>query len=732
VKGTTPPKPWRAAKGAAALKSLYAAIACTSLGISGAAAAELPSALAPAAPFPFVGGSSVEREAVAPGVGRATYRLVTSAGPMIVSVVTIDLRVPTVRLGAVLAHDTILSSDETVSAMARRTGAVAGINGDYFDIGNTGAPVGVLIRNGALDRSPSARVALTVTRDGGVRFEPYRFGGFVDFGVVRVPLTAVNTWPPDGGVTLLTAAFGAPPPAAGVTVLALAPYGADSSAGRYRVTAVAPGAAFPAGPALRLAYGAAAQAFGPLPDVGDVVSIAYETDPPLAAVLAAVGGGPLLLRDGAPVDDPGSPNYADRGRRIPVAAAARFPDGTLALVVVDGRHPATSIGVNRAELSALLAALGATDAMLFDSGGSATLAARVLGDGAASVVSEPSDGVERPVADGLFVYSDAPIGPPDRLIVRPRRIVAVAGAQVPLRARIVDAAGHGLGDARGAWRLDAPAGVATIDGDDVLHAGARVGAQVLHLTRGGVAAAVPLEIVASVARIAVGPARTNLDPQATIQLTADAFDLRDRPVAVAGVVRWSATGGTIDARGRLTAGAGDAQVTAEAGGIATTVTIPVGRHVVSLPLFDGAQAAGWTLTTLPANGPGAVTVTGGRLTLAYDLRTGERAAYAVTANDVVLGDAVALACSFDGDGSGGAVRATLIDRYGDRQTVAFVHALDAAQTRRVSVNIPPALAPPIVLHAFSVAATAASASPPGAGNLGVHDCSATIPGTQTP
>ena len=113
------------------------------------------------------------------------------------------------------------------------------------------------------------------------------------------------------------------------------------------------------------------------------MSIAYETDPPLAAVLAAVGGGPLLLRDGAPVDDPGSPNYADRGRRIPVAAAARFPDGTLALVVVDGRHPATSIGVNRAELSALLAALGATDAMLFDSGGSATLAARVLGDDAA-------------------------------------------------------------------------------------------------------------------------------------------------------------------------------------------------------------------------------------------------------------------------------------------------------------------------------------------------------------
>jgi Phosphodiester glycosidase len=705
------------------------AFTLASLGAASGSAAELPAALAPPAPFPLVIGSSVEREPVAPGVGRATYRLLTSAGPLVVSVVTVDPREPTVRLGAVLAHDTIVSKDETVSAMARRTGAVAGINGDYFDIGNTGAPVGVLIRGGTLDRSPSARVALTVTRDRGVRFEPYGFGGFVEFGATRVPLTAVNTWPPEGGVTMLTAAFGIPPAAGGVTVLSLAPFGADPALRRYRVTAVQDAPPFPAGPALRLAYGAGAQAFGPLPDVGDVLSLAYDTDPPLGLVAAAIGGGPLLLRGGVPVDDPASPNYADRARRIPAAAAARFADGSLALVVVDGRHPATSIGVNRAELIALLAALGATDAMLFDSGGSATLAARVLGDTAASVVNEPSDGVERPVADGLFVYSDAPLGPPDRLVVRPSRIVAVGGAHVPLQARLVDAAGHGLGEARGAWRLDAPPQVATIDPDDVLHAGARAGAQTLHLARGGVAAALPFEIVDRVARLEIGPARADPDPHATIQLSADAFDGRDRPVAVAGTVRWSATGATIDAHGRLTAGDADAQVTATAGGIATTVRIPVGRHDVPLALFDDAHAGSWTLSTLPANGPGSVAVDAGRLAIGYDLRA-ERAAYATSANDVPLGDPVALACAFDGDGSGAALRATLIDRYGDRQTIAFAHALDAAQTRHVSATVPRALAPPIALHAFSVLATATAAS--ATGTIGVHDCTASLPGTQTP
>ncbi len=109
--------------------------------------------------------SSVEREPVAPGVERATYRLVTGAGPLVVSVVTVDPREPTVRLGTVLAHDRIVSKDETVSSMAHRTGAVAGINGDYFDINASGAPLGVLVRNGNLDRTPSDRVALTVARD---------------------------------------------------------------------------------------------------------------------------------------------------------------------------------------------------------------------------------------------------------------------------------------------------------------------------------------------------------------------------------------------------------------------------------------------------------------------------------------------------------------------------------------------------------------------------------------
>lgn len=736
------------ARSLAWVPALLAPLAFVLAPSAAARAAALPAVLAPPAPFPLVTAASLEREPVAPGVSRATYRLLTSAGPLVVSAVLADPAHGQVRLGTVLARDRIVSDDETVSSMARRTGAVAGINGDYFDIDASGAPVGVLVRDGALVRSPSARPALTVTRGRTVRFETYRFAGTASSGVVSVPIGGLNVWPPENGASLLTPAYGAaPPPTPGVVVERLEPLsgggagpvsaraaglGLGAEPARYRVAAVTTGPPFPAESALRIAYGPAAQGFGPLPDVGDVVSVTADTDPSLADVAAAVGGGPLLLRNGVPVDDPASPNYADRERRIPAAAAARFPDGTLALVVVDGRHPATSIGVDRAELIALLRGLGASDALLFDSGGSATLVARKLGDAEASVINDPSDGVERRVADGLFVYSDAPLGPPARLVLRPGRLAALPGARVPLQARLIDAADHGLGEARGPWRLDAPPGVASIDADDVLHVGARAGSYALRVARGGVAAELPLEVVERVARLAIGPPRANPDPHAAVALTVEAFDAHDRPVAVDGVVRWRAAGGTIDPRGRLVAGERDAVVSASAGGVTASATIPVGRHPVPLAWFGDAQRPGWKLVTAPAGGPGAVELEAGALRLGYDFGAGERAAYASAAPALPLGDALALSCAIGGDGNGAALRAGLADRYGDRATIAFARALDFSGTRRLSAKVPPGLAPPLTLRSFYVVGTLANPPVTAAGTVTVADCVATLPGSGPP
>src|SRR5215469_13308636 len=82
-----------------------------------------------------------------------TYQ--TVGGAQSAQVMNLDLTNPNLRLGAVEAGDHLIDpSDETISSMATRTGAVAGVNSDFFAINATGQPNGMLVENGTLEASP--------------------------------------------------------------------------------------------------------------------------------------------------------------------------------------------------------------------------------------------------------------------------------------------------------------------------------------------------------------------------------------------------------------------------------------------------------------------------------------------------------------------------------------------------------------------------------------------------
>jgi exopolysaccharide biosynthesis protein len=77
----------------------------------------------------------------------------------------------------------------------------------------------------------------------------------------------------------------------------------------------------------------------------------------------------------------------------------------LTLVVIDGRQE-SSIGVTPLEAAEYLVAHGVDSGVLLDGGGSSTLAARLPGTTNLTILNQPSDATgERPVANGLFVYS---------------------------------------------------------------------------------------------------------------------------------------------------------------------------------------------------------------------------------------------------------------------------------------------------------------------------------------
>lgn len=652
-----------------------------------------PVALQPPAPFPLVVAQAALPAFVAPAIRRADYRLTTSAGPLVVHVVALDPRDPNVKLRVVLAHDRLISGGETVLSMAQRTHAVAGVNADYFDIGNTNQPLNAVVADGALLRTPSKRAVLTVRPDGSAAVGTLRFGGSVSTATTTLPLTGINEFPPQGGVSLITGVYGRTAAAPGVTLVRVAPSDAAPGApGRYTVL---PGAASAdATASAALAFGPAALRLGPPPSAGDVVQIAYDTDPAVASLQLAVGGGPRLLADGAAFDDPDSPAPEERDVRFPVSGAGIAGDGTLLLVAVDGRRPERSIGLTRPEFGALLRGLGAVDGLAFDSGGSATLVARVLGDADASVVNDPSDGVVRPVADGLFAYSTAPAGGDPQLVVRPAGFAAFGGARVALHGAVVDPAGHRLRAATLAPLVSDP----------------RPGEHTVRVREqnGPLAATLAYHTVVTLAALRIVPERPNPAPGAAQPLALRAVDARGDEVELGGMpVPWTLARG--DLRTTLVA--------------SSTLTLPPAAHDTTVTVALG----GTTAATVVRVGSHVAPVAFAPLEVPFDFTGAARAAYGNV--DVALpGEPSAVALDVQCDGSGIPLRAAFVNRFGERRALTLAAHCDWQGWQRRTLELPPDLNPPIRLVSLYAVPSLGGPRVARAGTVRFRGLAAVLPG----
>jgi Phosphodiester glycosidase len=663
-----------------------------------AGAATLPSRLAPDAPFPRILEEAPTIETIAPGVEYGDYPMLTSVGPLVIRVIAADLHRSDVHAADVLADDRLTSPGETVGSMAQRSAAIAGINGDYYDIGNTNRPTNMVVRDGVLMRMPRKRYALAIGRDGTARLAEFSFMGQVEIGDRTLALDAVDDLPPpDGGVSLITPVFGNATGGENVTMVGLQLLAGTPPLARYRVTGVVDNLApQPAG--YYLAIGPNAYGIAGVPDDGTVVTASGDLAPMgLDSMVSAIGGGPLILHDGAWFDDPDGPNGGEYGKRIPSTGVALTPDGTLLLIEVDGRQASLSVGLERREFSALMRALGATEGMAVDGGGSSTIAVRRLGDAEASMQNSPSDGKERPVANGLFVFSTAPNGPPARLVARPGVVRAVTGAEVALRIAAVDTANHVVAGSADVTATISPASLGMYEDGRFTALQPGIGRLTMHAD--GLTGEIGIEVVRTPARVTIVPVQPHVESHGTLELAAHAYDDRGYALTVPALLPWNASEGSVDARGLYHATSRNATVGVSIGSAATLAHVTVGSHEVSLPFAEHAH-----FTTAPRGGAGGVTRgdCGSCVELAYSFASSERAAYA-TAEIPLPAGTIGLSFDVQDDGSDARLRvalrnsinedlyvdATPLDQTGWRHVVVHFPAESASPTKLVAIYVLP-------------------------------------------
>ncbi|HET8718973.1 MAG TPA: phosphodiester glycosidase family protein [Nocardioidaceae bacterium] len=646
---------------------------------------------------------------VAPGLDLTSFDRYDARGWIRVDALRARLSTPGLKLRYLSPGK--VTSRAPLSRSLQRAHGVAGVNADFFDITDTGAPrgVGVDRRHGLL-HAPASDWNHTFSVD--KRGVATIARSFLEARVVRtgrraIPVSNLNspTLAP-GGVGIYTHLWGATSrarviPGSGKTRAVVV------RGGRVRDKRVHLRAgAIPRGTTLLVGHGAGARKLGQLRR-GQRVGVEYGLD---RDAVVAVGGSDFLVQRGKVVAP------ADPAMHPRTAVGIDRDSGEVLIVTVDGRQ-ATSRGLTLRETGALMRQLGAETALNLDGGGSSTMLARESGE-PVQVVNSPSDGHLRSVPNGLGFSFAKGSGRLRGLRLEPAADLPDSHRVLRGLSRVLVARGHDESyapvRARPRWdgsaRVKAPGGRRT----KAIVVGTRTGAGTVTARAGGVRGRFTLHVLGRVHRLETSVASLALPGRGSrgsfevrgydargfgtwiaprdVQLHYDHDKLR---------VRRTGRGLTVTALKRSTSDA----VRVRVGGRTTYVGVTAGLARDLVHRLNGR--AGWEVSARPKRSDAALRLVRARkgragkaLALRYTLRgAGERSAYLSATTPIRLpARARRIGLWVRGDGHGGWLRMNLADASGARATVNLASRVTWKGWRFLTVAVPAELAQPLSLR----------------------------------
>ncbi len=334
---------------------------------------------------------------VAPGVKFTKWSQTDARGPIVAHLLTIDPSTPGLRVD--YASMGAVRRVAPVRDILGVDGAVAGVNGDFYDIGHTGAPLGLGKdrQRGLLHaREDGWNKAFFINRHGRARIGDLPMSAHV----LRHPeLEVTNLNSPfvtPGGVGIYTPRWGR---TAGYRVT-------QGQTKRVRAVSVVNGRVRtnrarlshdkPIQGLLFIGRGEGAKVLRKLPK-GTRIKVRWSLQ---GRPQMAISGNNFLVHDGIirAIDD--------RQMHPRTAVGVDSDTGEVLLLVIDGRQ-ADSRGYTMVELANLMVDLGADEAVNLDGGGSSTMVGKNR-KGTVAVLNDPSDGFQRWVANAIEVTYSPP------------------------------------------------------------------------------------------------------------------------------------------------------------------------------------------------------------------------------------------------------------------------------------------------------------------------------------
>ncbi|MFG1711156.1 phosphodiester glycosidase family protein [Nonomuraea sp. M3C6] len=382
---------------------MVALAAATTLAVSPAAAYADGSQ-----PAPVTGGIPLidTTEKIGPGINLQHMKALDQKGWYDAHFLTVDLSNSAVGTDLLTAGPVAFGGP--LSVAANKAGAVAGVNGEFFDIGNSNAALGGEVQNGQLIKSADigGRQHVGVSNDGIAQLVDLTVKATANFAGADHAVLSINAanggGVPADGLIAFTSAWGDYSRNRG-----LGGVGNDQIAEvlveNGSVVSVTPNGpagsgAIPDDGFVLVGRGAAATAIRAL-QPGNPVTLSYELADNVAKTMKfALGHGGTTVSGGQVV--------GGLDTSIAPRTALGFKDGgrTLVLATWDGPGGTGKGGVGIDKEARDLVAMGVETAVNLDGGGSTTMVARALGENDATVRNLPSDGHERNDPNGVGVF----------------------------------------------------------------------------------------------------------------------------------------------------------------------------------------------------------------------------------------------------------------------------------------------------------------------------------------
>ncbi|WP_345630512.1 phosphodiester glycosidase family protein [Rugosimonospora acidiphila] len=359
-------------------------------------------------------------EKIGPGINLQHVKALDQKGWYDAQFLTVDLSNSAVSTDLLTSGP--VASGGPLSVSANKAGAVAGVNGEFFDIGNSNAALGGEVQDGQLLKSADigGRQHVGVSDDGIAQLVDLTVNATANFAGTDHKVLSINAadggGAPTDGLIAYTSAWGDYSRNRALTGVANSQI-AEVLVENGKVVSVTPNG--PAGSGTipdagfvlvgRDAAAIAIRALHP----GDPVTLSYALADNVAKTMKfALGDGGTIVSGGKVV--------GGLDTSIAPRTALGFKDGghTLVLATWDGPGGTGNGGVGIDEEARDLAAMGVQTAVNLDGGGSTTMVARALGEDDATVRNVPSDGSERSDPNGVGVFVAKGDGKLHQLLVK--------------------------------------------------------------------------------------------------------------------------------------------------------------------------------------------------------------------------------------------------------------------------------------------------------------------------